>query len=59
MEPVVKDNVRKPEFVTRNLKFFNSSKVSWIPFEQLVMPLLIKPDIGRQNLVLLILKVEQ
>ena len=55
--PVVKDNVRKPQFVTGNLELFNASKIFWIPFEQFIVPFLIKPNIGGKNLVLFILVI--
>ena len=54
-EPVVKNYVGKPDFIARYPHHINSTKLLRIPLEQLVVPFVIKPDIGRQNLVLLIL----
>ena len=54
-EPIVKNYIGKPDFIARYPQHINSTKLLWVPLEQLVVPFVIKPDIGRQNLVLLIL----
>ena len=54
-EPIVKNYIGKPDFIARYPQHINSTKLLRVPLEQLVVPFVIKPDIGRQNLVLLIL----
>ena len=56
ISPIIQNYVGKPKLIAGNLELFNASKVCGVPFEQIIVPLMIKPHIRRQNLVLFILK---
>ena len=56
ISPIIQNYVGKPELIAGNLELFNASEFCGVPFEQIIVPLVIKPHIRRQNLVLFILK---
>ena len=56
ISPIIKNYVRKPKLIAGNLELFNASKICRVPFEQIIVPLVIKPHIRSQNLVLFILQ---
>lgn len=56
ISPIIQNYVGKPELIAGNLELFNASKFCGVPFEQIIVPLVIKPHIRCQNLVLFILK---
>ena len=53
---VVEYNVREPDPIAGNPDFLDAPEVGRVPGQVDVVPLLIQPDVRRQNLVLLILK---
>ena len=55
MSPVVQHYVGQPDLIAGYSQLSDAAEILRVPLEQLVVPFVIKPDIGRQNLVLLVL----
>ena len=53
--PVVKHNVRQPNFIAGNPDPGDAAEIFGVPYQQLIVPLLIQPHVGRHHLVLLVL----